>query len=315
MNTGSPTAIATTCASGCKVKTLYDQVGTGCGGSNCDVTQATNSKRPTYTNSGCLGTKACMTGVHASATVLTSTNSLTSLSHSSVMWVGNRTTVFGFDPVYFMAAAEEGYSNAASTVYIYDGSSNKTNAATDNAIHAIAIIANVASSNMCTDETCAAKSFSAFSFSGTINIVGARRITCKAFSAKSSFMALPVRPQDAATIEHEPIGVLLMLISRRHLLSGASLFAIVRSGEAKAAWSQIMAQQPGGLPPVNTALPTISSSSLLLGRRRHQPTEPGRTLLPDTPTSGIGTTFRLRSPAQHRPRTLPSVGTSGIRCR
>ena len=43
--------LATTCASGCKVKTLYDQVGSN------DLTQATNANRPTFAQSGCGFTK------------------------------------------------------------------------------------------------------------------------------------------------------------------------------------------------------------------------------------------------------------------
>src|SRR6185312_8922435 len=52
LNTSSPSALATTCASGCNVKTWYDQSGqTNCSGSTaCNFTQATNANRPALLN-------------------------------------------------------------------------------------------------------------------------------------------------------------------------------------------------------------------------------------------------------------------------
>lgn len=47
----SGSALATTCASGCRVKTLYDQSGSSkCSGA-CDMAQATNANRPTFNTS------------------------------------------------------------------------------------------------------------------------------------------------------------------------------------------------------------------------------------------------------------------------
>lgn len=51
LNTSSPTALATTCASGCRVKTWYDQSGANnCSAAPCNFTNATNATRPALLN-------------------------------------------------------------------------------------------------------------------------------------------------------------------------------------------------------------------------------------------------------------------------
>jgi hypothetical protein len=51
--------LATTCASGCNIVNLYDQIGTACTG-GCTLTQATNANRPAFTVS-CVNGHPCMT--------------------------------------------------------------------------------------------------------------------------------------------------------------------------------------------------------------------------------------------------------------
>ena len=60
---GSGCAIlSTTCASGCVVGAIYDQSGAnGCSAAPCNLTQGTNSKRPTYTFSASHQGKNCAT--------------------------------------------------------------------------------------------------------------------------------------------------------------------------------------------------------------------------------------------------------------
>jgi hypothetical protein len=53
-------SLATTCASGCKVKTLYDQSGASkCSAAVCDLVEAANATRPTVTTS-CQNSKICL---------------------------------------------------------------------------------------------------------------------------------------------------------------------------------------------------------------------------------------------------------------
>lgn len=54
-------SLATTCASGCRIKTLYDQSGANsCGGGVCDLDQAINASRPPFTLN-CIGSLSCLT--------------------------------------------------------------------------------------------------------------------------------------------------------------------------------------------------------------------------------------------------------------
>lgn len=71
-------SLATTCSGGCRVKTLYDQSGnTNCTGAACDVTQATNANRPTFTTSGCTG----LSGTKTWCMSATGTQTLTSAAN------------------------------------------------------------------------------------------------------------------------------------------------------------------------------------------------------------------------------------------
>lgn len=76
----SGSALATTCGSGCRVKTWFDVSGSNAcvGGVACDVTQATNANRPTFQTSGCTGIGStntwCVVGDSTRSTLLRTAN-------------------------------------------------------------------------------------------------------------------------------------------------------------------------------------------------------------------------------------------------
>lgn len=132
--------IATTCASGCKIKTLYDQSRQlNCNGP-CDVTQATNSQRPAYTQS-CIGSFACATYTRASSQVLTSANVSTGNAAQpfSVATVAEATLVSSTTLGYLTQDGwEVGYNDpTANTAWVFAGSAVQSITANDNVFHAV----------------------------------------------------------------------------------------------------------------------------------------------------------------------------------
>lgn len=116
----SPTAIATTCAVSCKVKTLYDQTtGNQCASASCDITQATNSARPPflYQSATCgANSRSCMQCVSANSVLMASANSLTL---SQTIYVSS---VFDFTVNTNEAAF---WNLTAGSVSVWHGSANQ----------------------------------------------------------------------------------------------------------------------------------------------------------------------------------------------
>lgn len=142
INTGSPTALATTCASGCVVKTLYDQSGAlSCGGAACDLTQATNSKRPAYIAST-FGGKPGLNFVGANAQVLANATGFSFSEPFTVSIVLETNGDFtGFQR--YMTAATNGCGVSHSTTATLQSlctNLTSTAAASDSALHAVQFI-------------------------------------------------------------------------------------------------------------------------------------------------------------------------------
>jgi hypothetical protein len=151
----SGSALATTCASGCNVKTLYDQSGgNNCSGA-CDITEATNSSRPTFTQN-CIGSLPCLTFAAASLNALKSANSLSSQSQPyTISGVLERTASFTTQmSVYGDASCNQiFFTSTANTVGMFAQSSVVSATATDSANHAGQFVFNGASSSIDVDGT------------------------------------------------------------------------------------------------------------------------------------------------------------------
>jgi hypothetical protein len=150
LNTNSPTAIATTCAVSCCLKTVYDQTGNG--------QNATNGN--TYPNqcalysAGVFGTKAGMNGNNTNGNLIATLNSTIAQQWViSVVYNGANGTN------QCLAGAPGGTSGTAQTdlsaanqAAMYAGS-NVTATASDSSGHAVQFIANGALSNIDVDST------------------------------------------------------------------------------------------------------------------------------------------------------------------
>lgn len=146
--------LAVTCAISCVVVTKYEQIGTAdCAVSvRCDLTQATNANRPTYTATGGAGGKACeayiatQTLVTTAATTINQPFSLGTLD-SRTGGTASLSNIFEtnatFSGVY--------HSGTAANVQIYAGGLSANVAATDNAFHALQTVFNGASSIIAVD--------------------------------------------------------------------------------------------------------------------------------------------------------------------
>lgn len=156
----SGSTLATTCASGCKVKTLYDQSGSNkcSGGVACDLTQATNSKRAAYT-ANCIGILPCLTFTTSGVTGYSSVAALTSGTGTAVALtvssVVERTASFTLEGDWLATSGGGFCSNffntTANTVAIYQGSAAKTATASDSVIHAINNVFNGVNSGIVVD--------------------------------------------------------------------------------------------------------------------------------------------------------------------
>ena len=163
--------IATTCSSGCVIKTMYDQTGSlACGGAACDVTEATLANRPTYT-ANALNSKAC--GTWTVSIALNSTNALTSIPQQfSYVAVAERTGSFTTAQRIIetsSAGTRMGFSNAGNTTSINAGSSF-TAVASDSSFHALIDVFNNASSSIVVDGSATAGTAGAGASATTIEI-------------------------------------------------------------------------------------------------------------------------------------------------
>lgn len=145
LNTGSPTALATTCAVSCNAKILYDQSGSAkCSGA-CNLTIATNSQRPIVTTS-CQNSLMCLVFTGANSSCLQSAN--TSAGQAQTMtWssVYNTVTNGGFIEVLTWSNQIAVGTNGANVHWVFAGlSANPT--ATDGSFHAAQDFFNGASS-------------------------------------------------------------------------------------------------------------------------------------------------------------------------
>lgn len=103
INTGSPTALATTCAVSCSVKTLYDQSGSNKCTTACDLT--VNTAIPTLTIS-CQNGKLCYNFSDASTTCMSSPSvAATQAQPLTVSIVGNHTSSTGSGELLLLTSA------------------------------------------------------------------------------------------------------------------------------------------------------------------------------------------------------------------
>ena len=141
-------SLSVTCANGCAVKELYDQVGTN------NFIQSTNANRPTMLTSGCGYTKPwCMTFLLANSQYMVATAGALTQTFD-VATVAERTANFstvGYI-LSFSATAYFEYRNATNnTSYNFGTGANV--ATTDSAWHSLKVEAAGASSNVTIDTT------------------------------------------------------------------------------------------------------------------------------------------------------------------
>jgi hypothetical protein len=151
----SGSALATTCAVSCAVTTIYDQSGGNhCGGAACDLTQATNSSRPTLTTS-CQNGKSCMVCAPGSSQTLTNATGIASTAQPSTQsWVSERTGATGSfgDVVGFNGGnLQFGFNAGANAVFMYASTNVETATANDSVLHAVQMLLNRASSSFYID--------------------------------------------------------------------------------------------------------------------------------------------------------------------
>jgi hypothetical protein len=130
-------ALATTCATSCTVKTLYDESGAlACGGGGaCDLQTATIADRPALTLS-CLGAKYCMT--FNGSNILTSIQQLTSTQAQpyTTSFVAKRTTDNGNSSVIAVDGPEQFGFRTTNNAFVYAGNVFLASA-TENTWHAV----------------------------------------------------------------------------------------------------------------------------------------------------------------------------------
>ncbi len=143
--------LATTCASSCTAKTVYDQSGANnCSGSvPCDITNATAANRPTVTLN-CEGTKPCMHS--AGSAILQTAATLTVAQPYTVMTAARRTSGTSYGAILSNNTGSQGlfFGNTANHADLFV-SSDHLFAQTDNTMQCIMGIANGASSSGVTD--------------------------------------------------------------------------------------------------------------------------------------------------------------------
>lgn len=140
--------LATTCATACNVRTVYDQSGATNCTTACDATQATNASRPTLTQN-CQNGKICLTV--AATTMSTSALSAAQAQPLTGSFVATRTgsTAAVMNAMGGSGAnIQLGFSNAASTLSMFGGGAFAATAAlyTEAIPHAVQGVFNGASS-------------------------------------------------------------------------------------------------------------------------------------------------------------------------
>ena len=140
-------SLATTCATACKVVTLYEQSGGGGG----NMTQATNADRPTLTLSA-LGGKNCM--AFTSVQQLNGSTSISQAQPVTAIAVAERTGAFTTTATIFDTHSSNTglvFANTANTIDSFAGTATISAAATDSAFHVAIATFNGASSSLVVD--------------------------------------------------------------------------------------------------------------------------------------------------------------------
>ena len=179
--------LATTCATACNVRTLYDQSGqTNCT-TACDATQATNASRATLTQN-CQNGKICLT--HAAQIFLTpalSANSAQPLTGTLVADRTGATASFKAAMGGSNANIQFGFANAINTAWLTTdaATTNLTATASDNAVHAIQTLLNGASSQLAIDGSTTTGAAGANGMAtGGGNLMGVGGCPCNAFTGQ-----------------------------------------------------------------------------------------------------------------------------------
>jgi hypothetical protein len=179
-NSGDNGEAATTfCTTTCHAAEIYDQIGAGCGGSNCNISIASDGERPTITFSGtnmylvCAG--AC-DGTTLNAISITQPFTLSSVINNSSE--GVQSNWWGCSPLQY------GVQNiGANTWFIFAGGAVPSASATDGSFHAIQGVYNNASSdiyidgsanasNLSSNTGCTTTGMQLFEFGGTQQVQG-----------------------------------------------------------------------------------------------------------------------------------------------
>lgn len=131
-----------TCDSACRIVTLYDQTqGTQCGGSPCDLTQATNTNRPTYVLNAVATGFGCANIDSSALQTLAASGTFTLAQTFTIAMVSNRTSgtadLFAVvrNTVNNFGTVRAGYTVASNKADIYAGTVQAGVSATDTHYH------------------------------------------------------------------------------------------------------------------------------------------------------------------------------------
>jgi len=130
----------------CRVATLYDQSGAlNCTGAACNLTQGTNSNRPTLTWN-CINSLPCLVFT-STQTMFAATGNFTAVNQIySVSYVGSRSVVGGQTVSFISSTAQFGFSSSANTARVFSGAGASIGNVTDGSWHAFNVVLNGASS-------------------------------------------------------------------------------------------------------------------------------------------------------------------------
>lgn len=145
-------SLATTCASGCRVKTLYDQTGNTQCTTACDWTQATNANRPSFLPNTQNGRGVIRFA--AGSQVLASASMTLINQPFTISAVGGKRTAGTTSYSSFLANPASGllFANSANNYTVFAGSVPNA-AATDAAYHSVQAVFNGSSSSTIIDVT------------------------------------------------------------------------------------------------------------------------------------------------------------------
>ena len=147
--------LSTACASGCKVKTLYDQSGSSkCSGSACNLTQTATTTRPTFTTN-CQNGKSCLV-FNGSACLATASTPTTQTQPYTISAVWDTTAAAANAAVfaaYNVVIVWTGGSGGLGNAIALNAGNDATVSANDNAIHAGQFLGNGAVSSIYIDGT------------------------------------------------------------------------------------------------------------------------------------------------------------------